>query len=397
MPDVVLDQVLDLGKDVVQRPGDLGHHVAAQAPRRRRTLGVQQIEDVQADGHVPREYLQNLPVVLPERRRLIRLHVEHPDHLIVEPQRNSQATGRPSHPGQVPRVAANVRTDVAPPPMGHVPADPVALRRRVDVQVLSLRQNARHQNQLQLVGPLVQQTHREVVQLQQVVHVADDLLLQQGQPLVGVQPGDLLGIQPDQFPAGVVNGVDPFLQTQGPSRVPHHRRHLRYPIVQVNHRRSRNFIEPTTRGRNTESPSSMMCRPAGASAGRPRKRLPAKPADPLPHFIWKTQHLGIGADQLTALTHDAHALRHRLQDYLRPRPRVQPPQRKKVRRAAHHQIERSAAKRFHRRIHRIHVIDQAVTRQQIRHLELRRLNPLQPQDPQCLRALDAHRHVPQHN
>ncbi|CAA9433057.1 MAG: hypothetical protein AVDCRST_MAG64-3620, partial [uncultured Phycisphaerae bacterium] len=119
----------------------------------------------------------------------------------------------------------------------------VTLARAVQLHVQRVGRQAGADHQFEPVRAPVEQADREVVEVHQVAREADDLVLQQLQPLGDVQLRQRLALEPHELAAGLVDRVDLLLEPAGAGRVPHDRDDLHDLPRRVDHRRADHLHE----------------------------------------------------------------------------------------------------------------------------------------------------------
>ena len=122
----------------------------------------------------------------------------------------------------VARVFFGVVADVGSSGGGDVAGDAVALRLGVEVDLEGFGGQPLGDDDLELVGPLVEQADGEVVEVHQVLGVLDDLVLEQLEAFGGGELGDGVGVDLGQLTSGGVDGVDLALQPLAAGGVPDH-------------------------------------------------------------------------------------------------------------------------------------------------------------------------------
>jgi hypothetical protein len=159
---------------------------------------------------------------------------------------------------------------------------------------------------------VIEQPHREVVVVHQILDVAHRLVTQQVDPLTHVQPPELLGVQPHQLAPGLVDGVDLLLQ---PSRVGHigdNARDLHDLARAVRDRRGREFVELIFGRADRKAPRSNAPR-----IGQAPKRPAARVSHPFGHRGGQRPELLVRPDQRTIGLQQAGSLVNDLQHPIR--------------------------------------------------------------------------------
>src|SRR5439155_19226322 len=123
-------------------------------------------------------------------------------------------------------IALDIRADVAPPGGGDVAADAVAFHLGEQFDVQRIRRQALADDHFQLVGLAIEQADGEVIEVHQLLREADDLLLQQLEPLPDVHLAERIGLKADQFAARLVDSINLLLESPRSRRVPYDRDHL---------------------------------------------------------------------------------------------------------------------------------------------------------------------------
>ena len=218
--------VRDFGQRLIQLAEDvLGHLLVGCV-----ALDDQQIEDVHRHGDIAAEDRCELPVVVVEGRRPLRLDVEHADDPVVQSQRHGQGAGRMVQAFAVQWILFDIGAQVALTGGRDVTGNPAALRLGVDHLADLFRRDAHRRDQFQAVGFLVEQADFEVIELQQIVHIVNDLLFQHLEPLSHVELDDRSSFDLHQFRAGGIDGVQLVKQAPAGRDFPHHPDHGRYGV-----------------------------------------------------------------------------------------------------------------------------------------------------------------------
>ncbi len=233
--------------------------------------------------------------------------------------------------------------DVAAAGRGDESADAVILRRGEDIEVARAGLHAVLKHNLQSVRLLIDEQHRKVIVFEQVVHVAQDLLLQQRDSLLDVHAGDRLSVELHEIAAREVDRVDLLLHAPRRRDIPHHGSDLREMVFLVADGRDGNFEEMLVLNGEAEAAGPMVGGLVLLVLVQLLGCLHAYVADLLHQLQRESLHLRVRPDQSALRVDDTDALADRFENHGRLLVYGRALQRHEVALITDHEIERPLA------------------------------------------------------
>jgi len=163
------------------------------------------------------------------------------------------------------------------------------------------------------VSFLVDEQDSEVVEAEQVVQVAENLLLQQRDSRLEGHPGRGLDIEPHQLPAGQVDGVNLFLEPASARHIPHHDGRLTNPLADIADRCDGNLEMLIAPNVETELPVLLKLRRPPFTRGALAQHVRTGVPDANDQLVRVRSHDGVRPHQPAVDVDNAHALPDRLE------------------------------------------------------------------------------------